>query len=451
MVEFLTLFLGLVSGIQTIEVSVTEDVAAVELMLDGEVVAEIDGEPWQAEVNLGADLKPRILGAIARNTDGIELHRTEQTINTAQSRAFLRIVLGRTQPDGTRDGRLVWVSAENAKPIRVAVTLDAEPLEVVANRAFKLPFGELDPTQTHIINAQADFPDDSVATATVLLGGRFADKVVSQLTAVPVVLSPGANLPGMERMSGWLKKGDQPLEIVAVEERSAEVIVVRDRNSYNRLIDLAYRFREARHRAVGTLGSNRSVRLLKATPVRDAESADQSILFDRFPLSEALSEGYGGVPYILGSRFFRDRFSAGGADGHGKRSRLEQPQRLADAVANAGVSASASGFLRAVVLVLGENPEDGSQWSASTVRRFLTTMGVPFYVWSTLSESRQATVGAPEGWEPIQDISTHPQYLEAVGRLSKDLGEQRVLWVSGEHFLHDIQLASHAEGVRMVQ
>ncbi|MCP3956732.1 MAG: hypothetical protein GY719_02650 [bacterium] len=461
MVEFVTLLLGLISGVQAIEVSVTEEVARVELLLDGAVVATVDGEPWRAEVDLGRSLRPHVLEAVAWTANGKEVDRAEQILNTAQSRAVLRIILGRPRGDGTRDGRLVWLSADNRKPVRIAVTLDAEPLEVVARRAFELPFVELRSDDVHIISAQADFPDGQVATATVLLGGRFGDSVVSQLTAVPVVLAPGVELPAAEKMAGWLTKDDEPLEVMAVEERAAEVIVVRDRGSLAPLSGLGARFQEARHRAVGTLGPQRTVRLLKATPVQppvppeeDEDEDDdeaQAAPIELFPLSEPLSEGYGGVPWILGSKFFRE-FNPGDVQGDEiklRRGKKIQPQRLADAVANAGVAASASGFMRAVVLVLGERPEDDSQWRPAIVRDYLRTLRVPLHVWSITSTARRADLGGLEGWEPVEDISNHPRYFEAIDALTADLGKQRILWVRGEHFVHDVRLASHVEGVTL--
>ncbi len=468
MVEFMTLLLGLVSGVQPLEVSVTEDVAKVEMRLDGAVVATLDGEPWRAKVDLGAGLRPHVLAAVAFDGSGQEIHRAEQVLNVSQSRAALRIVLGRPQGDGTRDGRLVWMSAENVKPKRVAVTLDGEPLEVVARRAFKLPFSELESEHAHMVNAQADFPGGVVANATVLLGGAYGEQVTSQLTAVPVLLEPGTELPAPERMAGWLRKNGEPLEVMAVEERGAEVVVVRDRYALGPLWSLAYRFREQRHRQIGKLRPGQAIRLLEATPRRE-RIGDSERELEMFRLSEPLSEGYGGVPWILGTKFFRrptpdDPEASAEPDAVGKQESRDsgpkkpstdfydgRPQRLADAVANAGLTAAASGWLRTVVLVLGEEPEDESHWSAAEIRAYLRTLRVPFVVWSTASETRRFELGGLEGWEPIVDISTRADYLQAAGRLAKSLGRQRILWVRGEHFVHDVRLAPHVAGVRLAE
>jgi hypothetical protein len=52
-VAFATLFLGLVIGLQLVELVVGEGVARVELVLDGAVVAESAGPPWRIAVLLG--------------------------------------------------------------------------------------------------------------------------------------------------------------------------------------------------------------------------------------------------------------------------------------------------------------------------------------------------------------------------------------------------------------
>lgn len=449
MVEFITLFIGLVTGLQTLEVSVTEDVAKVDLRLDGETVATLEKEPWRAEMDLGPALVPRVLEAVAYDTDDLEVYRAEQTLNVARSRAMLRIILGRPRDGGTRDGRLVWLSADNAKPERVTVTLDGELLEVVARRAFELPFSELESEAVHMVNARADFPGGVVATATLLLGGAYGETVTSQLTAVPVVMAAEAELPPLGEMKGWLTKGGQPLEVMAVEQRGAEVVVVRDRSAFEGLYNLAYRFREQRYRQIGKLSAGQSVRILEATPRRE-RLGDTGLELDKFRLSEPLSEGYGGVPWILGMKYFPQ---ASPDDRAARDAKSKEPlaQHLADAVANAGLTAAASGWLRAVVLVLGEDPEDESQWPAARVRDYLRTLRVPLYVWSTARETQRSELETRGDWGPATTIATNPEYLQAVGRLTGDLARQRLLWVRGEHFVHDVRLASHVSAVRLAE
>ena len=55
MIEFATLFLSLVTGIHPVEVVVTDPVVSVEIVLDGQTVGVIEGEPWRINCNFGPD------------------------------------------------------------------------------------------------------------------------------------------------------------------------------------------------------------------------------------------------------------------------------------------------------------------------------------------------------------------------------------------------------------
>ena len=70
-VAFVTLFLTLVSGPQTVKVAVTGPVAAVEVLLNGESVGVMRGEPWRLECDFGS-LRPLTLEAVAFDAAGNE-------------------------------------------------------------------------------------------------------------------------------------------------------------------------------------------------------------------------------------------------------------------------------------------------------------------------------------------------------------------------------------------
>ena len=52
MIAFVTLFLGLVTGQQVVEVAVSGPVVTVELRLDGELVRTVSGEPWKTSTSV---------------------------------------------------------------------------------------------------------------------------------------------------------------------------------------------------------------------------------------------------------------------------------------------------------------------------------------------------------------------------------------------------------------
>src|SRR5688572_19257902 len=78
-------------------------------------------------------------------------------------------------------------------------------------------------------------------------------------------------------------------------------------------------------------------------------------------------------------------------------------QRLADAVAVAGLQALSGGRPRAVVLVLGGAPEDASRYDPATVRRYLAAIRVPLFVWSV--EKDAAASPALAAWGKVEDTS----------------------------------------------
>ncbi|HEY0555325.1 MAG TPA: hypothetical protein VGG20_13760, partial [Thermoanaerobaculia bacterium] len=63
MIAFVTLLLGLISGVYPIEVKVSGPVAAVELSLDGGTPERIEAPPWVGRVDLGSGLLPHQLVA----------------------------------------------------------------------------------------------------------------------------------------------------------------------------------------------------------------------------------------------------------------------------------------------------------------------------------------------------------------------------------------------------
>ena len=83
MIELLTLFVGLFTGPQAVELRV-EGVAAVELRLDGRPVGILTGAPWKLEIDFGADLAPHELVVIARDSAGRELDRLQRWVNLSR-------------------------------------------------------------------------------------------------------------------------------------------------------------------------------------------------------------------------------------------------------------------------------------------------------------------------------------------------------------------------------
>ena len=134
MIEILTLFLGLVTGPQTAELAVGDRAAEVEVLLDGQPVATLDGPPWRLQVDLGEALLPHELLAVARDESGAELARARRWINIDMVRVEIG---GRAPPGGLTPLPIVLADGRRVTTEEVSdwFTADGEALRVRATQA----------------------------------------------------------------------------------------------------------------------------------------------------------------------------------------------------------------------------------------------------------------------------------------------------------------------------
>jgi hypothetical protein len=157
----------------------------------------------------------------------------------------------------------------------------------------------------------------------------------------------------------------------------------------------------------------------------------KGLRFVVFPRSNELTREYGGLVHIL--RIVRPLDCAA------------QRQKLAEAVAVAGLAASKSGRRRAVVLITGSRPIDQSTLSPEQVIGYLQRLRVPVEVWSP--EKGVDEVGS---WGRPVDISSRARLSRAYKRLSQRLEGQRIVWIAGLHLPHSIRLHPEVTTVRLV-
>lgn len=458
-VSFVTLFLGLTLGIHPITLAVAPDVASVELLLDGRVagVAGPDGT-WRVKIDFGDELAPRELVAVAYDAAGDELGRTRQPINLPRAPAEAEVMI---EGAGTGEGavaRVFWESVKPPEPRSVTATFDGEPLPVSDPRRIELP--PHDPEGLHFLSVHLEFSDTVAATAEASFGGTYGDTTRTELTAVSVEVEAGAPEPTPERLAGWLATADgDALTPVGVEAGPAEIVVVLDREAQPALWEVARRqllfqaqrslggenrYRRALRKTEGSerpetsfwrremlLHENQTLRLLWPYPERiEREGAT----FELFPRSEDHPREHGGVFWLL--------------------CELEAPdfpvadQRLSDAAALAGLTATGRGRRRAVVLVLTPKPQDASRLDPGVVRRYLARLGVPLEVW---------VVGRPgramrQAWgDAVRSVDTTEALGRAVEDLARRLDRQRIVWVEGRHLPQEVELTGRARGLRMVR
>lgn len=432
MIAFATLLLGIAFGTETIELTVGDAVTRVALVLDGREVASLEAPPWRAAIDLGPRPRPHQLIAIAFDAEGSELGRAEQWLNLPQPAAETSLVI-EPRPEGGTVARLSWESLAGVAPVRVDASFDGEPLAVSDPRAIVLP--AYDDAALHFLRIELFFSETVSALVERTLGGTYTDSVATELTAIPIETADG-DAPAAAALAGRLTAAGRPLSPVAIEDDGpAIVVLVVDRQVFPRLQTLIANRLSTLQRSAGpgwlALDRRHRLRFLWPVPQRQAGAARA---YDLFNLSETFDAGVDGVFFLM-RNVQRPLYVDRGA------------QRLADAVANAGLEADSRRRVRAVVLVLGAEPEDASLLRPEQVRPYLADLQVPLVVWSTDARPAAGPWGEPRS-------IANPLRLEgAVKDLVARLRRQHIVWVEGTHLPQDIALGSAEAGaaVRLVR
>jgi hypothetical protein len=457
MVAFATLVLGLVLGVQPVTVIAAAPVTSVEILLDGEVVGTATAESsWTVPVDFGGELAPHELVAVARNEEGEELERARQPINLPRSPAEAELVI-----EGVEDGegavaRVTWQSVAEPEPRSVTAVFDGRPLEVRDPRRIELP--TFDPRQLHFLRVELDFGEIVSTAVEATFGGVYQNRTQTELTAVPVRLDEEAGPLAVGDLGGWFAgPGGEPLDAVAVEEGPAEVVMILDRAAQWELWDLARTWLPASATVRRGTGRARASDPLPAGEGRPDVSSlrfdmrlreDQTLRFlwpvprqlerdgnlvELFPRSEEHPPAHGGV-FWLAVEAHQPPFA-------------RSEQRLADAVAVAGMAAVARAQRRAVVLLLGESPVDASRFDPPVVRRYLERIGVPLKVWSVAEPTEEVR----RAWGDVRTVDARHRFTDAVEELVDGLETQRILWIEGRHLPQHVVLTDRARGLQRLR
>jgi len=427
MVQFVSLFLGLIVGIHPVELAVVGDrVASVELLLDGDRVGEARGEPWIIECDFGEPLRPHVLVAVARDSEGAILGRTEQRVNVPRSGAELRILL--EDAGSRRNVRLLWRVLDESSPRAVNVTLDGVALLMQEPDRVELP--PVDPGQAHVVTAEVEFSDYVSARAEIAFGGHFGDSAVAELTGIPLRNLRKKNPPDAKQLERWLEVDNAPVRVVAVEDGTRDLLMLRDHQAVGSLETLHRKAISARNLRVrkGQFGwsvppgmqVSDSVRLVGTTPKTVSAAGRETRLFSVSP--DVGGDKLGSIPLALFSELPEPLDST--------------PQSFASAVSAAGSVAAAGKRVRAVILVKEHDSPDVSDIDVRNARRYLEILGIPLFVWRP-----SGTPGArDDGWGEGDDISSLSALAKAIKRLDKSLEAQFVVWIDGDHLPGEVSL-----------
>lgn len=425
MITFLTLFLHLVQGPIHVALSASPDVARIELQVDGTKAADL-GPPWQASVDLGPELAPRELVAIAFGKDGRKLGEARQWVNRARPRAEAAFALERDRAGRVLAARLVWRSISGADPRSVSVTLDGYPVEAKDLSRIAIPPHAA--SVSHILMADLVFPGGATATAVAGFGGQRRDTTERELTPFPVRVPPETRRAKPLELDGWFEAAGTPLRVAAVEAGPAEVLFVlagTARQDLERLWrDDGWPWPWPRPKPLDLPAETR----YRFASVYPSALPDAGNVINLFPLSEEYTP--------LDGAFLRNGSTA---------ILLETPgsPSVAESVAVSALEATVRERRRAIVLLLGEGARDAGRYDAPRVRRYLARLRVPLHVWRV----SPGEVPAASDWPSVVDASTVEAMGLAFDALRKDLATQRIVWLEGRHSPSAISLTSKATGV----
>ena len=409
MIEIVTLFLGLVTGPQPVELTVGPAATEVEIRLDGRLLERLTTPPWELVIDLGEALAPHELVAVARDETGRELARARRWINIDMPRVAIG---GRAPPGGLT-------------PLPVAFA------------------GERTPAA------------HEMGTWFLVDGHPLAVSTVHQGPAEVLVVQDPRTRYGLEDMAriflGYqlhrlgipdkATRSDSPdwdpellrTSRAAFREAALKLFHVADNVPESLQIDrLWWAYNE-----FADLGAETTVRFISPLAAPVSSSAGQRHLF----------AGSAGVANV-GLFWLVEKVPPMGF-----------ARRVADAVAIAGREAGGSGRRRAVVLVLGSESRDDSLYAASVVRAYLRALRVPLFIW-TLSPDKTPTAWGEatfiglqtSGWSKSIDQADLDEAFDHLGNaasaLRRELGSQRIVLLNGKHLPQRIELAADAAGAR---
>ena len=409
MIEIVTIFLGLATGPQPVELAVHAQAAEIEVLLDGQVVETLTSPPWRLEIDLGEVLLPHRLVAVARDDRGHELASAQRWINIDMP----QVEIGGRTPSG------------GLTPL--PVLFGPQPLPSLEELG-------------------AWFFDD---------GKPLAVRSVQTGPAEVVIVQDPATRRGMEQLARvYLAYQLNRLGFRAEPLRA-------DSPAWNaELLRLPKEeFRQAgleAFRLPGGAPENRQLGLLWLAYQEFAGLGDETEVRFISPLAAPISRSERQRHLFLSSA----GVSKVGLLWLGRKLRpMSFAYRFADAVAIAGREAHASGRRRAVVLLLHGDSNDDSLYSAAAAREYLRALRVPLFIWS-LSPAQ-----ALSGWGEHRFIGfqtstqgksirsstiadTFQRLDEATAELRRTVESQSIVWLAGEHLPSRIGLTDAAAGAR---
>jgi hypothetical protein len=423
-IAFVTLFLGLVHWTVPLRFAVSESVATVEVFLDDEKVVDL-GPPFEAVLEIGPELVPREVVAVARARHGRRLGEARQWINRPRPGAEASFVVERDGEGRHARARLVWRRISGAPLASARVYFDGLPVDAPDLLRIAIP-GHA-PSLAHVLLADLTFGDGTAATAVASFGGESRGRSDREPTGFPVRVAKGRALPSPGGLAGWFAVDGRHLAVAAVEEGPSEVGFV-----------LAGRAQED----LGRLDSEDDWPWPFPPPKPLSLGAGTRF---RFTTTQATKSTEGEVV-----RLFTARGEFEPKDGRVLRlaatadlDRGPTAPAIAEAVAVSAIASAGRERRRAVALVLGAGATEMGTLDPARVRRYLSRLHVPLFVWRVSEASVPAAGDRPS----VADATTVPWLIDAFHALRTELASQRIIWVEGRVEPSRISITDRALGV----
>jgi hypothetical protein len=247
------------------------------------------------------------------------------------------------------------------------------------------------------------------------------------LTAVPVCFDAA---PSLKEAAARIRVSGEVPRVVAVEQPGAHIAVVQDPDAHPALRRLA-RMLDGREHATRLINS-----LLSEANI--APGTKLASLIHPCARTRATADG----PLVLFPVFGPVALTGKDLAWVVSHARFEsQPtdhRKLADAVANAAVQVAENARPRAVVLILGHETRDESQYGVREVEAYLRSIRVPLHVWRTESPRDDHV------WESGEYISTGKKLRNAAAEVQSELARQWIVWLEGQLTPDQIQIQAIA-------
>lgn len=384
-IVLVTRLLGLISAHHDIEVQADPSVHAVEIVLDGKVTDVLREPRWRTKLDLGSELAPHEVIAIARDADGREMARDIQFVNVPRPYAEIGVIFHRDR------AHITWRHIGEKKPKKMLVKLGDKTLASKVTDSVPLP--PLAPSSINVLTIDVTFEDGTTAHREVVFGGVFAEEMPAELTATAV----RERAEGRKDKASCFRSEGQPVVASEVEDPEALIVFVRHPDAPA----LQYHHQNTRIVPEKRFMVQRTAVRFVWPVARRIETTGTELFSSSKPLSA----------------------------GRGLRALLTMTigphaseVRLTDALTIAATEAVREPRRRAVVLVLN-GEKDQSLYDPDTVRRYMERLGVPLYVWSLKGPVEESS------WGEVTDVSKFAGLEGAVRRVEQDLLRQRIAWL----------------------